>query len=109
MPITRKRAVFAAVFVAHTLGILSSIDALMSTRTAPGAVAWIVSLSTFPYVTVPVYWVFGRNRFNGYVIGRREDQAEPLHGLELRGDHLERLSDAVEDQHRGEELNQRVA
>ena len=75
MPITRKRAVFAAVFVAHTLGILSSIDALMSTRTAPGAVAWIDSLSTFPYVTVPVYWVFGRNRFNGYVIGRREDDS----------------------------------
>ncbi|MGL1832448.1 cardiolipin synthase [Rhodocyclaceae bacterium SMB388] len=73
MRLTRKRAVLAALLFAHTLGILSSIDALMSTRTAPGAVAWIVSLSTFPYVSVPAYWVFGRNRFNGYVIGRKED------------------------------------
>ncbi len=72
MAVTRKRAVLAGVLIAHTLGILSSIDALMSTRTAPGAVAWIVSLSTFPYVSVPAYWVFGRNRFNGYVIGRKE-------------------------------------
>jgi cardiolipin synthase A/B len=72
MPTTRKRMVFAFVVIAHTLGILTSIDALMSTRTAPGAVAWIVSLSTFPYGAVPAYWVFGRNRFNGYVVGRKE-------------------------------------
>lgn len=46
----------------------------MSTRTAPGAVAWIVSLNTIPYAAVPAYWVFGRTKFQGYVIGRREDE-----------------------------------
>lgn len=54
----------------------------MSTRTAPGAVAWIVSLNTFPYVAVPSYWVFGRTRFQGYVIGRRDGDTK-LH-QELR-------------------------
>ncbi|MFN3983843.1 MAG: cardiolipin synthase [Rhodocyclaceae bacterium] len=69
----RRRLVLIAVFIAHTLGVLSSIDALMSTRTSQGTVAWIVSLSTFPYAAVPAYWVFGRSKFNGYVIGRRDN------------------------------------
>lgn len=68
----RRRLVVGALFLAHALGFASSLDALMSTRTAPGAVAWIVSLNTFPYVAVPAYWVFGRTKFQGYVIGRRE-------------------------------------
>lgn len=95
MPITRKRAVFAAVFVAHTLGILSSIDALMSTRTAPGAVAWIVSLSTFPYAAVPAYWVFGRNRFNGYVIGRRADDSRLYRDLAQKMSHVDDYATAL--------------
>ncbi|MCA1797898.1 MAG: phospholipase D-like domain-containing protein [Xanthomonadaceae bacterium] len=44
----------------------------METRTAPGTVAWIVSLNTFPYVAVPAYWVFGRSEFEDYVLMRRE-------------------------------------
>lgn len=71
MAVLKRRLLWISL-VAHTLGIVSSVDALMSTRTAPGAVAWIVSLNTFPYVSVPAYWVFGDNRFSGYVIGRKE-------------------------------------
>jgi cardiolipin synthase A/B len=59
--------------LAHLLGLLSSFDAMMSTRTAPGAVAWIVSLNAVPYVAVPAYWVFGRSRFQGYVLSRRDE------------------------------------
>lgn len=77
MPAWRRRHFFAAfLFVAHALGIASSLDALMSVRTAPGAVAWIVSLNTFPYVAVPAYWVFGRTKFEGYVIGRQTGDGE---------------------------------
>lgn len=72
----RRRSIVLAVVLAHTVGFLSSLDALMSTRTAPGAVAWIVSLNTFPVVAVPTYWVFGRSRFQGYVIGRRDYASE---------------------------------
>jgi cardiolipin synthase A/B len=66
-----RRYLLGALLLAHALGFVSSFDALMSTRTAPGAVAWIVSLNTFPYVAVPAYWVFGRTKFQGYVIGRQ--------------------------------------
>ncbi|MFZ5571429.1 MAG: cardiolipin synthase [Thermodesulfobacteriota bacterium] len=49
------------------IGILSAIDAVMKDRTAQGAIAWAISLITFPYVSVPLYWIFGRSKFHGYV------------------------------------------
>ena len=55
----------------HILGAISSVHAIMSTRTAPGAIAWAVSLNTFPYIAVPAYWIFGRNKFQGYVTARQ--------------------------------------
>ena len=64
------------VVVFHVLGLLSSIHAIMSTRTEQGAIAWAVSLNTFPYVAVPAYWVLGRSRFQGYVDARRGEMAE---------------------------------
>jgi cardiolipin synthase len=59
------------VVVFHVLGLVSSVHAVMSTRTSQGAIAWAVSLVTFPYLAVPAYWVFGRSKFQGYVIARR--------------------------------------
>jgi cardiolipin synthase len=64
------------VLIAHCLGILSSFHALMSTRTSQGAIAWIVSLNTFPLISVPAYWVFGRNKFQGYVSIRRQVESD---------------------------------
>ncbi len=55
----------------HLMGLFSSIHAVMSTRTSQGAIAWAVSLNTFPYLSVPAYWVLGRSRFQGYVTARR--------------------------------------
>ncbi|MBT3201482.1 MAG: cardiolipin synthase [Phycisphaerales bacterium] len=57
--------------VSHVLGVLSSISALMSTRTPQGTIAWIVSLNTLPYFAVPAYWIFGRSKFQGYVFARK--------------------------------------
>jgi cardiolipin synthase len=50
----------------HVLGIVSAISAVLHVRTAQGAIAWTVALVTLPYVTVPLWWVFGRRRFAGY-------------------------------------------
>jgi len=72
-PPKRKRRIRRIVFVvAHILGFLSSYDALMSTRTSQGAIAWIISLNTLPIVSVPAYWVLGRSKFEGYVTARRQ-------------------------------------
>ncbi|MGQ7263063.1 cardiolipin synthase [Vreelandella sp. V005] len=59
-----------SILLIHLLGIVSAIMALMSSRTSQGAVAWIISLLTFPYVALPAYWFFGRPRFYGYVSAR---------------------------------------
>ncbi len=60
------------VALAHALGVVSSVHAVMRTRTPQGAIAWAISLITFPYVAVPAYWVLGRSRFHGYTAARRE-------------------------------------
>jgi len=72
-------SVITVMVVFHVLGFLSSINAVMSTRTAQGAVAWAVSLNTFPYLAVPAYWVLGRSRFEGYVDARQEGDNEIRH------------------------------
>ncbi|MGD8330749.1 MAG: cardiolipin synthase, partial [Acidobacteriota bacterium] len=56
----RRKLIAAIVIVFHVLGALSSINAIMNTRTEQGAIAWAVSLNTFPYLAVPAYWVLGR-------------------------------------------------
>ena len=57
----------------YILGILSAVHAVMSTRTPQGAIAWSVSLVTFPFIAVPAYWILGRNKFQGYVIARKQE------------------------------------
>jgi cardiolipin synthase A/B len=80
----RRHWLFITFAIAHLLGLVSSVDALMGTRTAPGAVAWIVSLNTVPIAAVPAYWVFGRSRFQGYVVGRRDTDSQLHHALERK-------------------------
>jgi cardiolipin synthase len=61
-----------AIFMVHLLGVVSAVLALMSSRTSQGAIAWIISLITLPYMALPAYWIFGRPRFYGYVSARGE-------------------------------------
>ncbi len=53
-------------FVVHTLGVINAIHAVMNVRSSRGAVAWAISLITFPWLAVPLYWIFGRSQFQGY-------------------------------------------
>lgn len=70
----RKRLLASVVIIAHVAGALTSVEAIMQTRTPQGAVAWAVSLNLFPYVTVPAYWVFGHTEFDGYRAVRKLDE-----------------------------------
>lgn len=97
----RRRIISAFLIVTHLLGLISSVDALMSTRTAQGAVAWIISLNAIPYVAVPAYWVFGRTKFQGYVIARRSEDSELATALASEMDSIRayRLSAPYESRH----------
>ena len=67
-----RRIVVWTLVVCEVAGVFSAVEAVMSTRTAQGAIAWSVSLVTLPVVAVPAYWVLGRSRFQGYVTARRQ-------------------------------------
>jgi len=69
----RKTVVVYLVLLFEFLGILTAMHAVMNVRTPQGSIAWAVSLVTIPVVTVPAYWIFGRNKFHGYVLERRAD------------------------------------
>ena len=47
------------------LGIVSAVHAITRVRTSQGAIAWAACLLTMPLLAVPLYWVFGRNKFQG--------------------------------------------
>ena len=48
-------------------GLFSAVHAVLHARTASGAIAWSITLITFPYLAVPLYWILSRERFYGYV------------------------------------------
>jgi cardiolipin synthase len=74
--------------VLELLGILSAAHAIMSVRTPQGTIAWAVSLVAAPFVAVPAYWVFGRNKFKGYVRARQ-------HQLERLGDIIRQANEKL--------------
>ncbi len=57
--------------VVEVLGVAAAIHAVMQSRTSQGAVAWAVGLVSFPLVAIPLYLIFGRSKFQGYVKARR--------------------------------------
>lgn len=66
----------AVVSVFELLALLTAVHAVMQNRTAQGATAWVISLVTFPIVSLPLYWLFGRGKFQGYVNLRRAGDRE---------------------------------
>jgi cardiolipin synthase len=69
----RKMLIVVLVVIFQLLGVYSAVHAIMSTRTPQGSIAWAVSLVAVPYVSVPAYWIFGRNKFKGYVLARQNE------------------------------------
>ncbi len=63
----------------HSLGFLNAVYAILTARTPQGSIAWAISLVSFPWLAVPLYWVFGRTRFQGYVQARRKGNLEINH------------------------------
>ena len=55
----------------EAVGIVMAANAVMKTRTSQGAIAWAIGLITFPYAAVPLYLIFGRHKFEGYIKARK--------------------------------------
>jgi cardiolipin synthase len=63
------------IVVVRALGVAAALMAIMTARTAQGATAWAIALIAYPYVALPLYAVFGIDRFKGYVRARRSRDA----------------------------------
>jgi cardiolipin synthase len=58
---------------AHLLGLYLAFNALFQSRTPQGALAWFVGLVGFPWVSIPLFVIFGRRRYHD------EQKEEPFH------------------------------
>ncbi|MFT4767711.1 MAG: cardiolipin synthase [Glaciecola sp.] len=67
----------------YVMAIASAVDALLQGRTAQGSIAWVVSLLAVPYISVPLYLVFGRNKFDGYIRERAQIEAQAEARLQI--------------------------
>jgi len=62
----------AVLALVHLVGVAAAFDAVMTGRTPQGALAWALALAMLPYLALPMYMVFGRRRYQGYLHARRE-------------------------------------
>jgi len=62
----------------YVMAIASAVEAILKTRTSQGAIAWVISLITMPIISVPLYLIFGRNKFDGYLEKRNAIEADSL-------------------------------
>jgi cardiolipin synthase len=94
MTVQEIQWVTAFSFLAYCLGWISSYHVIMSRRSSQAVIAWSVTLCTFPFLGLPMYWIFGRTKFNGYVDARR-DRDEGTSQVVLNT--LSKLPDSIVD------------
>jgi len=61
-----------AIISTYLLGWGLALYCIYNTRSAQGAIGWAVSLVTVPYFAIPLYALFGGDRFKGYVRAQRK-------------------------------------
>jgi cardiolipin synthase len=58
--------------ITEIAALLLVVDVVMRPRSSQGAIAWSIGLIALPFLTVPLYLIFGRTKFQGYVEALRE-------------------------------------
>jgi cardiolipin synthase len=79
----------AAVVLLYVLALVSTLEAIMQGRTSQGSIAWAISLLSIPPLAVPLYLVFGRNKFDGYREKREVIEAESRRLIQARKQSVE--------------------
>ena len=70
--------------VIHLLGIANAAHAIMGARTPQASSAWAIALISFPYLAIPLYWIFGAQTFEKYGASLRDAHSR-------HADHLQDL------------------
>lgn len=84
-----KRVAAVLIIIFHILGAWASVEAVMESRTTQGAIAWAISLNTFPVVAVPAYWLLGHSDFSGYALAREATDEQTRVVVERIGEALD--------------------
>ncbi len=87
------------VVIIQIIGIVAALDAIWKGRTSQGSIAWAVVLILFPYLAVPLYWMFGDRKFHGYVVARRTGDLKINHIAHDLKDRLEKRNLISHDEH----------
>lgn len=95
--------------VAEVLGVLTAIHAIMGVRTSQGAIAWAIALVMMSPIALPLYWVFGRNKFQGYADARRVGDLEIHHIAQQAGANARACGLVLEHTHTHLEVLERLA
>ncbi len=66
--------IVCGLIVIYALAAVCIYRILLSYRTPQGAIAWIMALIGLPYLAVPLFLMFGRHRFGGYLKAKRPDK-----------------------------------
>ncbi len=74
---SRLLAQLAAIFffLLYVSAAMCIVEAILKARTSQGAIAWVISLASLPFIALPLYLIFGRNRFDGYLEKREQIEA----------------------------------
>ena len=82
----------ALALVASLVGAIHAAHVVLTGRSPEGTIAWALSMILFPWVAVPLYWIFGRNKFDQYaeVIRDSLEECRPL--LEISGQAIEKCA-----------------
>lgn len=62
-------------------GIYFAVQAILKARTSQAAIAWSISLISMPLLVLPVYWIFGSNRFHAYMNRMRTARVENIENV----------------------------
>ena len=92
--------VSAIVLTIQGLAFYSAYHSLRFVRTSQAAVAWTIALVTIPFLTLPLYWVFARHRFEGYreairEVGQRHRRSVAAVERELTTERYARTTDQL--------------
>lgn len=84
---------FFAIFYpfVEILAIMMVIHAVLYVRTSQAAVAWSIVLVLFPWASIPLYWIFGRNRFRGYTEALQQGYMKKIREVHLQKEELEKF------------------
>ncbi len=66
--------------IVHLLGVLNAVHAVLRVRSPQATVGWALALVLLPWIAIPLYWVFGRQKFIGYHKGDQKGD-QPLDEL----------------------------